>query len=194
LEGWDIRGFPKGEEPSDEEQDAASAWIDACNAATEACCANWPKMKVPIYSKLELVDPADPDPADERNEVERLIQIVMALECAAGPDRDIDSAIHGLFRTERDFSTAPRYTEVEADALGFKERNLSNWQVRVEEGPDVQIWEGDLNNLPKDMFGAPLHTSAWRKLGGGLHMDRPPANTAIAITLGVARARYSAFD
>jgi len=39
LEGWDIKGFPEGEEPSEQEQKAADAWLEANRAACDACCA-----------------------------------------------------------------------------------------------------------------------------------------------------------
>ena len=54
LEGWDIKGFPEDDEPSEAEDIGASVWLAADKAAIEACCAGWPE--VPRTLSLELVD------------------------------------------------------------------------------------------------------------------------------------------
>ncbi|TPK61149.1 hypothetical protein FJ930_27860 [Mesorhizobium sp. B2-4-15] len=54
LEGWDIQGFPDDEQMSEEEDEAASVWMEANKAAIDACCACWLE-KPGNYLMLELV-------------------------------------------------------------------------------------------------------------------------------------------
>jgi hypothetical protein len=56
LEGWDDASFPGDGEPTEDENNAATVWMDANNAAIDACCADWPADDVPPYLILELVD------------------------------------------------------------------------------------------------------------------------------------------
>ncbi|MER9625083.1 MULTISPECIES: hypothetical protein [unclassified Mesorhizobium] len=57
LEGRDDASFAADEEPTDEEDDAASVWMDANKAAIAACCTNWPVDAIPEnFLFLELVD------------------------------------------------------------------------------------------------------------------------------------------
>lgn len=49
LEGWDIKGFPEDDQPTEHEDQAASVWMEADEAATAACCAGWPEDKVPRH-------------------------------------------------------------------------------------------------------------------------------------------------
>ena len=58
LEGWDIQGFPE-DGFSDEESAAASVWMEAEQAAIDACCANWPGDRERPSEVLELVRKAD---------------------------------------------------------------------------------------------------------------------------------------
>ncbi len=59
LEGWDIKGFPKGG-LSDAESRAASAWFDAERSAIEAACADWPEeRRANANGCLELLPPDD---------------------------------------------------------------------------------------------------------------------------------------
>ncbi|MER9332892.1 hypothetical protein NKJ06_02565 [Mesorhizobium sp. M0293] len=59
LEGWDDASFPDEGEPTEEEDEAASAWMEASRAALDACCADWPAEKRPVAADLQLlVDPA----------------------------------------------------------------------------------------------------------------------------------------
>jgi len=55
LEGWDDASFADEEEPTEEEDNAASVWMDANKAAISACCADWPVVPE-NYLFLELVD------------------------------------------------------------------------------------------------------------------------------------------
>ncbi|WP_352981447.1 hypothetical protein [Mesorhizobium sp. M1227] len=39
-----------------------------------------------------------------------------------------------------------------------------------------------------------LSMAAWRDFDGSLHMDKPPANTAIALTLAIMRGHAVHFE
>jgi hypothetical protein len=57
LEGWDDASFPDDEAPTEDEDAAASIWMDANKAAIAACCADWPADAVPDnFLFLELVE------------------------------------------------------------------------------------------------------------------------------------------
>lgn len=56
LEGWDIKGFPEDDQPTEDEDQAASVWMEADEAATTACRAGWPEDKVPGHQIMELID------------------------------------------------------------------------------------------------------------------------------------------
>ncbi|MBZ9756918.1 hypothetical protein LB524_16630 [Mesorhizobium sp. ESP6-5] len=57
LEGWDDANFHDDLEPDEDEDEAASVWMQANKAAIEACCTDWPADAVPgNYLLLELVD------------------------------------------------------------------------------------------------------------------------------------------
>jgi hypothetical protein len=53
MEGWDIQGF-QGDAPDN--ADICNVWLDADQAAVEACCAGWPKDKIPHIAELALSD------------------------------------------------------------------------------------------------------------------------------------------
>ncbi|MVA97958.1 hypothetical protein GN330_11955 [Nitratireductor sp. CAU 1489] len=55
LEGWDIQSFPENS-LSDEDGRAASAWIDATNAAVEACIRNRGREQAPSSWRLAFED------------------------------------------------------------------------------------------------------------------------------------------
>jgi hypothetical protein len=42
LEGWDDASFQADMEPDEDEDLAASVWMEANKAAIQACCADWP--------------------------------------------------------------------------------------------------------------------------------------------------------
>ena len=58
LEGWDIQGFPD-DGLSDEESAAADVWMEAEQAAIDACCADWPSDRERPSGALELIQQAD---------------------------------------------------------------------------------------------------------------------------------------
>ncbi|WP_245486312.1 hypothetical protein [Mesorhizobium sp. M7A.F.Ca.US.010.02.1.1] len=96
LEGWDIKGFPEDDQPTENEDQAASAWEEADEAATIACCAGWPQDKVPHHQVMELIDvprtrlraEALSDTWPARKQL--YPDVVKRLEVTAGPDRQID--------------------------------------------------------------------------------------------------------
>jgi hypothetical protein len=53
VEGWDIEGFP--EPAPDAELEICHVWDEADQAAVTACCAGWPKEKIPGSADLKLV-------------------------------------------------------------------------------------------------------------------------------------------
>lgn len=56
LEGWDDASFPDDGKPTEDENDAAAVWMEANQAAINACCADWPADQIPPYLMLEFVD------------------------------------------------------------------------------------------------------------------------------------------
>ncbi|WP_245261348.1 hypothetical protein [Mesorhizobium sp. L103C131B0] len=56
LEGWDIKGFPEDDKPTEDEDRAATVWLEADEAAATACCAGWPAEKVPHPQVMELIN------------------------------------------------------------------------------------------------------------------------------------------
>ncbi|PTE06575.1 hypothetical protein C9427_30575 [Mesorhizobium helmanticense] len=64
IEGWDIRGFPEDDAPSDAAHMAAQIWSDAEDAAVEACCAGWTDDKKPVTSVMELLEDPETQLAD----------------------------------------------------------------------------------------------------------------------------------
>jgi len=96
LEGWDIKGFPEDDKPTEDEDQAATIWMEADEAATTACCAGWPEDKVPRHQIMELINvprtrlqaEATPDTWPERKNL--YPDVVKRLEVTAGPDRQID--------------------------------------------------------------------------------------------------------
>ena len=58
LEGWDIQGFPD-DGLSAEDSKAADVWMDAEQAAIDACCADWPDDRERPSAVLELIEQAD---------------------------------------------------------------------------------------------------------------------------------------
>ncbi|MER8859105.1 hypothetical protein NKI09_15805 [Mesorhizobium sp. M0757] len=96
LEGWDIKGFPEDDKPTEDEDQAATVWLEADKAAAAACCAGWPEEKVPHHQVMELIDvprtklqaEAIPDTWPERKQL--YPDVVKRLEITTGPDRQID--------------------------------------------------------------------------------------------------------
>ncbi|ESZ05791.1 hypothetical protein X737_35535 [Mesorhizobium sp. L48C026A00] len=96
LEGWDIKGFPEDDKPTEDEDRAATVWLKADEAAATACCAGWPEDKVPHHQVMELINvprtklqaEAIPDTWPERKQL--YPDVVKRLEITTGPDRQID--------------------------------------------------------------------------------------------------------
>ncbi|MER9301943.1 hypothetical protein [Mesorhizobium sp. M0496] len=49
LDGWDIKGFPEDDKPTEDKDQAATVWLEADEAAAAACCAGWLAEKVPHH-------------------------------------------------------------------------------------------------------------------------------------------------
>lgn len=92
LEGWDIKGFPEDDKPTEDEDRAAAVWLEAGEAAA-ACCAGWPEHKVPHHQVMELTNVPRtklqaeeiPDTRPERKQL--YPDVVRRLEITTGPDR-----------------------------------------------------------------------------------------------------------
>ncbi|MBZ9740958.1 MULTISPECIES: hypothetical protein [unclassified Mesorhizobium] len=78
LEGWDINGFPEDNEPSEMEHAAANLWMEASNAALDACCADWPEERRPFTADLRLLD----DPATQLADRPTALSMLRALTAA----------------------------------------------------------------------------------------------------------------
>ncbi|MER8753042.1 hypothetical protein NKH57_28025 [Mesorhizobium sp. M1050] len=94
LEGWDFKGFPEDDKPTEDEDRTATVWMEADKAAVTACCAGWPE--VPHHQVMELINvprtklqaEAVPDSWPERKQL--YPDVVKRLEITSGPDRQID--------------------------------------------------------------------------------------------------------
>lgn len=131
-------------------------------------------------------------------ERELLFQLLRRLEEATGPDRQIDLDIayaRGWVPQRstggepeprmRDGSPVPHLTEDEAAAAAQLRKDLPGWSIEkmTEPAIDVQAWSGEWSNPEQDTFGEELFISAWRLQDGSAHMEKSPANMAIALTL-----------
>ena len=131
-------------------------------------------------------------------EKELMRELVLRLEVAPGPDRQIDldiaylrgwipqRAIAGEPEPRmKDGSPVPCLTADEAAAEAQLRKSLPGWAIEKVTEPeiDVQAWSGDWSDPDDDYFGDEMFTSAWRRRDGSTRMESPPANMAIALTL-----------
>lgn len=148
LEGWDIKGFPEGEEPSEEEDRAASVWFEAERAACEACCAGWPEEKVVRRRALGLievhrskVEMANPSNWPERKQL--FFDIVERLETATGPDRQLDIDIAFALGWVNKGGTPEQAAELDlpyltsnlAQVAEIAQKSLQGWTIEIDQDP-----------------------------------------------------------
>lgn len=75
-----------------------------------------------------------------------------------------------------------------AEVAAITERSLQGWKIEVDQEPcDARVIEPDPDEDDD------LSVAAWRCADGYLHMERPPANTAIALTLAAMRLQADSF-
>ncbi|WP_245475668.1 hypothetical protein [Mesorhizobium sp. M7A.F.Ca.US.006.01.1.1] len=198
LELWDRKGFPVGEKPSEEEQAAASVWFLAERAACEACCAGWPEEKV-VRNRALAVGPGEPkvktvNPATWPDRKRLYPQIIERLETAVGPDRQLDIDICYVMGWVNEPGTPEEAAEIGlpyltanlAEVAAITEKSLKGWKIAVDQEPCdariIDLHEDDDRSV-----------AAWRYFDGSVQMDKPPANTAIALTLAAMRLQAISF-
>ncbi|RWE77598.1 hypothetical protein [Mesorhizobium sp.] len=205
LEGWDIKGFPEGEKPSEQEQKAADAWLEANRAACDACCSGWPEDKVCRHLVLELVgvprskvEVANPANWPERR---RLFgDLIERLETATGPDRQIDIDIAFALGWVDERGTPEQAAELDlpyltsnlAQVAAIAHKSLADWTIEIDqESCDARVINPRRGD---DILDDYLSMAAWRDFDGSLHMEKPPVNTAIALTLAIMRGQAAHFE
>jgi len=205
LEGWDIKGFPKGEEPSEEEQKAADAWLEANRAACVARCAGWPEDKIVRHLVLLLADVprSKVEAANPANWLQRkrlFPDIVERLETITGPDRQLDIDIAFALRWVNERGTPEQAAELDlpyltsnlAQVADIAHKSLGDWTIEIDQDPcDARVINP---HREEDILDDDLSMAAWRDFDGSLHMDKPPANTAIALTLAIMRGHVVHFE
>lgn len=139
LEGWDIKGFPEDDQPTEDEDRAATVWMEADEAATKACCAGWPEDTIPRHQIMELINiprtrleaEALPDTWPARKQL--YPDVVKRLEVTAGPDRQIDFDIAFVLGWVPERPTLDRIEPLseDGDRIPFFTSDLA----QVEEGP-----------------------------------------------------------
>lgn len=201
VEGWDIKGFPEDAEPSDDEKAAAAVWTRAERAACEACCAGWPEDKV-VRHKALGIGPTEPKAktANPATWPERKLlhpKLIERLETATGPDRQLDIDICYVMGWVNEPGTPeeaaelglPYLTGNSAEVVEITQKSLQGWKIEIDQDPcDARIMEPEHDEDDDDMSVA-----AWRCSDGRLHMEKPPANTAIALTLAAMRLQADSF-
>jgi hypothetical protein len=174
LEGWDIKGFPEDDKPTEDEDRAATVWLEADEAAD-----TWPERKQ-LY----------PD-------------VVKRLEITAGPDRQIDFDIAfvlgwvperpTLDRVEplsEDGDRIPFFTSDLAQVEEMARKALKDWTIEIDRDPcDAHVFDPAAGDDDDE-----LRMAAWRDFDGSLHMEKPPANPAIALTLAMMRGQSMHFE
>ncbi|WP_245490459.1 hypothetical protein [Mesorhizobium sp. M7A.F.Ca.US.011.01.1.1] len=209
LEGWDIKGFPEDDQPTENEGQAASAWEEADEAATIACCAGWPQDKVPHHQVMELIDvprtrlraEALSDTWPARKQL--YPDVVKRLEVTAGPDRQIDFDIAFVLgwvperptqdRVEplsEDGDPIPFFTSDLAQVEEMARKALKGWTIEIDRDPyDAHVFDPAASEDDEE-----LRMAAWRDFDGSLLMEKPPANAAIALTLAMMRGQSMHFE
>lgn len=174
MEGWDIKGFPEDDKPTEDEDRAAAVWMEADKAAA-ACCAGWPEDKVPRHHIMELINvvrtkvqaKAIADTWPQRKQL--YPDVVRRLEITTGPDRQIDFDIAfvlgwvperpTLDRVEplsEDGDRVPFFTSDLARVEEMARKALKDWTIEIDRNPcDAHVFDpaaGDDNDA-----------SAWRR-------------------------------
>ncbi|MER9330552.1 hypothetical protein NKJ26_17120 [Mesorhizobium sp. M0152] len=199
---WDMKGFPKDAEPTEDQNAAATVWFKAERAACEACCAGWPAEKVARAHRVLGIGPVEPkvktvNLATWPDRQRRYREIVERLETATGPDRQLDIDICYVMGWVNEPGTPqeaarlglPYLTGNLAEVAEITQKSLQGWRIEIDQDPcDARIIEPEHEDGDDDMSVA-----AWCCTDGYLHMEKPPANTAIALALAAMRLQADSF-
>ncbi|TPI32621.1 hypothetical protein FJ414_21330 [Mesorhizobium sp. B3-1-6] len=200
---WMKEKFPDFPEPSKKQETAASVWYEAERAACQACCAGWPEDKVVRPHRVLGIGPVEPrvktaNLATWPDRQGRYREIIERLETAIGPDRQLDidtCCVMGWIDgpcTPEDAAEMelPCLTGKLAQILEITKKSLPKWTIEVDHEPcDARIIEPDRDRDEHD----DLSVAAWRCSDGYQHMEKPPANAAIALTLAAMRLQADSF-
>ncbi|MER9296988.1 hypothetical protein NKI38_10930 [Mesorhizobium sp. M0621] len=181
LDGWDIKGFPEDDQPTEDEARAAAVWVEADKAAATACCAGWPEEKVPHHQIMELINiprtrlqaDAVVDSWPERKQL--YPDVVERLEITTGPDRQIDFDIAfvlgwvperpTLDRVEplsEDGERIPFFTSDLAQVEEMARKALKDWTIEISRDP----YDAHVFNPASSHDDDELRMAAWRDFDG----------------------------
>ncbi|UVK47641.1 hypothetical protein BPNPMPFG_001243 [Mesorhizobium sp. AR07] len=200
VELWEMKGCPDDTAPSADQDAAAGVWFQAERVACEACCAGWPDEKV-VWTRALGVGSAEPKVKTANlatwPERQKLYpDIIQRLETTSGPDRQLDIDICYVMGWVSEPGTPqeaaelglPYLTSSLAEVAGITEKSLQGWTIEIDQEPcDARIID------PQREDDEDRSVAAWRYFDGRLYMDKPPANTAIALTLAAMRLQADSF-
>lgn len=199
----DIKGFLGSGEPSESQRIAANVWKKAERAAYEACCAGcreqpavgrWALCLGPTEPRVKTANPAS---WPERQQL--YPKLIERLEAASGPDRQLDIDICYVMGWVNERGTPEEAAELGlpyltgnlAEVASITQKSLQGWVIEVDQTPcDARIIEPKRGE--SDDFDN-RSVAAWRCLDGRHYMEKPPANTAIALTLAALRLQADSF-
>ncbi len=198
---WMRDRFPDLPEPTKAQEAAARVWFEAERAACEACCAGWPADKDGPPLRVLGIGPEEPkvktaNLATWPDRQRRYPEIIERLETATGPDRQLDIDICYVMGWVNEPGTPEEAAEIGlpyltgnlAEVLAIAEKSLQGWVIEVDRDPcDARIIELEPGEDDD------RSVAAWRCPDGRLHMETPPANTAIAVTLAAMRLQADNF-
>jgi len=198
---WKMKGFPKDDAPSEDMDGKAGVWYEAERAACDACCAGWPQDKA-VRDKALGTGPGEPkaktaNPSTWPERQKLYPAIIERLEAATGPDRQLDIDICYVMGWIKEPGTAqeaeemglPYLTGDLAGVAKLAQESLKGWAIEIDQAPcDARLIDPAREGDDDDRSVA-----AWRHFDGQLYMERPPANTAIALTLAAMRLQADSF-
>ncbi len=203
VECWEMKGCPKDAAPGEENDVAASVWHEADRAACEACCAGWPAEKVVRDTALGI-GPGDPKVKTANlatwPERQKLYpSIIQRLETTNGPDRQLDIDICYVMGWVDQSGTPEEAAELSlpyltsnlAEVAAITQKSLQGWTIEIDQTPcDARIIDPAHDEEVDDDDRS---VAAWRSFDGRLYMEKPTANTAIALTLATMRLQADSF-
>ncbi|RWM07970.1 hypothetical protein [Mesorhizobium sp.] len=128
----------------------------------------------------------------------RYREIIERLETATGPDRQLDIDICYVMGWVNEPGAPEEAAELGLPFLtgslpevaAITERSLPGWKIEIDQDPcDARIIETERDEDDDE----DISVAAWRCSDGRLHMEKPPANTAIALTLAAMRLQADSF-
>ena len=77
-----------------------------------------------------------------------------------------------------------------AEVAEISQKSLQGWKIEIDQDPcDARLIEPEHEDCDDD----DMSVAAWRCPDGYLHLEKPPANTAIALTLAAMRLQADSF-